>query len=86
MTKERENAFKQLKTVRGQIEGIIKMIEDGRYCIDICNQIQAATAILKKAEILILEGHIKGCVQQAFASGNADDKIEEITRLLGKAL
>ena len=49
MTEERKNALKNLKTCKGQIEGIIKMIEDERYCIDISNQIMASISILKKA-------------------------------------
>ena len=39
-----------LKTARGQIEGIIKMIEEERECIDISSQILATQSILKKGE------------------------------------
>ena len=46
MTPEREKALKNLKTAKGQLEGIIKMIEEERYCIDISNQILASTALL----------------------------------------
>ena len=42
MTDERKKALKNLKTVRGQIDGIINMIEEGRYCVDVSNQIMAA--------------------------------------------
>ena len=54
MNQEKQQALQALKTARGQIDGIIKMIEDGRYCIDISNQILASSAMLKRANLLIL--------------------------------
>ncbi len=86
MTKYKEAAITQIKTARGQIDGILKMIDEERYCIDICVQLQSAMAILKKAELLILEGHIKGCVRAALKQGDAEEKVEEIVKLLGKAI
>ena len=48
MSEEREMALRLLKTAGGQIEGIIKMIEDNRYCVDNSNMLMACTALLKK--------------------------------------
>ena len=48
---ERKKAIQSLKIAKGQIEGIIKMIEDGRYCIDISNQIIAVQSLLKKSNM-----------------------------------
>ena len=59
MTSERENAIRRIKTAKGQLEGIIKMIEDERYCIDISNQLLASIALLKAANVSILNGHLK---------------------------
>ena len=55
-----------LKTARGQIDGVIRMVEDDRYCIDISNQIQAASAILAKVNQEILSAHIHGFRFPAF--------------------
>jgi len=55
MSEERKKALQLLKTARGQIDGIIKMIEEGRYCIDISNQILASQALLKKSNLEILK-------------------------------
>ena len=55
MNNERKKALQSLKTARGQIDGIIKMIEDDRYCVDISNQIMAAQSLLKKSNLIILE-------------------------------
>ena len=86
MNSEKEKALQFLKTARGQIDGIIKMIEDGRYCIDISNQIFASMAILKKANLLILKQHMNNCVLEAAEHGKGEEKIEEITKILSKLL
>lgn len=53
MNEEKKKALVTLKTARGQIDGIIKMIGDERYCMDVANQIAATTALVKKAQVLI---------------------------------
>ena len=65
MNNERKKALQSLKTARGQIDGIIKMIEDDRYCVDISNQIMAAQSLLKKSNLIILEKHLHTCVKDA---------------------
>ena len=85
MTPEREKALKNLKTAKGQLEGIIKMKEE-RYCIDISNQILASTALLKKANLHILSGHLHSCVKQAIQQGDSEEKLKEIEDVLGKLM
>ena len=53
-----------LKTARGQVDGILKMVEDDRYCIDISNQIMATVAILNKVNQEVLHGHIDSCLKK----------------------
>ncbi|MDV3429026.1 MAG: metal-sensing transcriptional repressor [Bacillota bacterium] len=86
MNEEQKKALQSLKTSKGQIEGIIKMIEEGRYCVDISNQIIAAQALLKKANMLILKQHMNHCVKDAFLHDNGEEKIEEIIGLLSKII
>ena len=64
-SRESAKALGHLKTVRGQIDGIIRMIEEDRYCIDVSNQISAAIALLKKANLIILKQHMNTCVADA---------------------
>lgn len=73
-----------LLTVAGQIEGIQKMVEDNRYCIEISNQILAAQAILKKANYEIMKAHMQMCVKEAFEKGNEGEKIDEIFTMIEK--
>ncbi len=75
-----------LKTARGQIDGIIRMLEEDRYCVDVSKQILAVTALLKKANLKIIERHIKHCVKEAFEKGEGDQKVDEIMVLLDKYL
>lgn len=86
MNEERKKALASLKTAKGQIEGIIKMIEDSRYCVDISNQIIAAQALLKKANMLILKQHMHHCVKDAVKEDKGDEKIEEIIGILEKLI
>ncbi len=50
MNEGKQKAAQKLKTVRGQIDGIIKMIEEDRYCVDISTQILSAIGLLKKSQ------------------------------------
>lgn len=86
MSEERKKALQLLKTARGQIDGIIKMIEEGRYCIDISNQILASQALLKKSNLEILKGHLNHCVKYAAINNNMDEKIVEINNILEKII
>jgi DNA-binding FrmR family transcriptional regulator len=86
MNQEKTNALVSLKTAKGQIEGIIKMMEDERYCVDISNQIIAAQALLKKANILVLKQHIHHCVKEAVRQDKGEEKIDEIIDILEKII
>lgn len=82
MSDERKKALSNLKTARGQMDGIIRMIEEERYCIDISNQINASTALLKKANMHILSGHLHTCVKHAIKEQDVDEKLAEIEEIL----
>lgn len=84
MNPEKKKAEQYLKTAKGQIDGILRMIEDGRYCIDISNQIIAVQALIKKANSMILKQHLNHCVKDAFLNNNEEEKIDEIMEVLNK--
>jgi DNA-binding FrmR family transcriptional regulator len=77
-----KDALKLLKTARGHIDGVIKMIEEERYCIDISNQILAIIAILKKTNTSVLNKHIDRCVRNAVSSNDIDEKIIELQNIM----
>lgn len=84
MNKEQKNSLLTLKTAKGQIEATINMIEEGRYCVDISNQIIATQGLLKKANLLILRQHMDHCVKEAFEHDKGSEKIDEIMSILSK--
>ena len=81
-TCESKKALDTLKTARGQIDGIIHMIEDDRYCIDVSKQILSASALLKKANMTILRQHMNTCVADAVQIGAGREKVDEIVLML----
>ncbi|MDY3005983.1 metal-sensing transcriptional repressor [Anaerococcus sp. AGMB00486] len=87
MQANKDKTLRKLKTVRGQLDGIIKMVEDDRYCIDISNQIMASISILKNINTEVLSSHLEHCVYDAVNKGSTEDgieKIEEIEQVIKK--
>jgi DNA-binding FrmR family transcriptional regulator len=79
---ESQKALDTLKTARGQIDGIVKMIEEDRYCIDVSKQVLAVIALLKKANNTVLRQHMNTCVRDAMKKGGGKEKIDEIMLIL----
>lgn len=78
--------LKTLNNALGQVEAVIKMTEENRYCIDISTQISASIALLKKAQKQILADYLNSCVIDSIKSGNPQEKIDEINDLIKKIL
>ena len=68
MMADKKQVTRLLKTARGQIDGILKMVEEDRYCIDISHQIMASEAILKRVNKEVLKAHMTHCVHDAVNS------------------
>lgn len=83
---DKKQVLNLLKTAYGQIDGIIRMVEEDRYCIDISNQILSVQALIKKVNLKIIDQHIKHCVKEAFSKGEAEgeEKVKEIIKLLDR--
>lgn len=75
-----------LKTARGQIDGILKMVEEDRYCMEISQQLMATEAILNKTNKEILTAHLKSCVRNAETDEEREEKVDELVAMLGKIL
>ncbi|MBR5341310.1 MAG: metal-sensing transcriptional repressor [Erysipelotrichaceae bacterium] len=85
MSKDHKLLKKYLTIARGQLDGIIKMIDEDRYCLDISDQLMATRALLKKTNNLILKNHIDNCVRNAIKQGD-DSKIDEVIKALEKQI
>lgn len=79
-----EDIMKRLRRIEGQVTGIRKMQEDGRYCIDVLDQISAARAGLEATALLILEDHVNGCLREAIDEGKREQKAAELLEVVGR--
>ncbi len=88
---KRENKSKlldRLNRVEGQVRGVVRMIEDDRYCIDVLTQTQAIRAAIVRVESQMLKDHMSHCIEGAIISGNASEqrkKAAELITLLERA-
>lgn len=86
MKADKTKVMRLLKTARGQVDGIIKMVEDDRYCVDISYQLLAAQSLLKKVNKEIIGAHMKHCVHDAINNDDADKKIDEMISVIDELM
>ena len=86
MKADKDKVTRAVKIARGQLDGVLKMIEQDRYCIDVSNQILAAQAILKNVNREILHAHIRHCVSEGLHTDEPNPKIEEALQILYKLI
>ena len=87
MKADRDKVVPLIKTARGQLDGILKMIDEDRYCIDISNQVLAVISILGKANKEIIRAHLAGCVKDSLTGGTPEEvetKLDEVMSVLDK--
>lgn len=78
-TDKKADVQKRLRRVEGQVRGLQRMVEDDKYCIDILDQVAAATKALQAVALELLDEHLSHCVARAVAEGgsDADAKVAE---------
>lgn len=84
MKADKKSITHKLKIARGQLDGILKMVEEDRYCVDISNQLMATQSLLRSANQQILQAHIRSCVREALETDHPNPKLEEALELLEK--
>jgi len=72
----------RLRRARGQLEGVTRMIEDDRYCIDILTQLRAARSALRAVEDGVLRTHLRHCIQDELEQGRTEKPNERIDELI----
>lgn len=83
-----QNSLQRLKTIEGHLRGIMRMVEEDAYCIDVIRQIQAVEAALNKVSAQILEEHLNSCVITAIRSNNESERervVKEIAEVFDMA-
>ena len=75
--------LQRLRRVEGQVRGVIKMIENKRYCMDILQQTRAINAALRAVENNIMEDHMTSCVATALKSNKKKEQANKIKEVIG---
>jgi CsoR family transcriptional regulator, copper-sensing transcriptional repressor len=81
----REDATRRLKRIEGQVRGLQRMVDEGRYCPDILTQLASVHAALRGVGKLLMRNHLQHCVTDALRSGDpaaAERTYDEVTDLM----
>ena len=79
--------LERLRRIEGQVGGLVRMVEQERYCVDILTQLRAARAALRRVEEAVLREHVEHCVAQAIRSGDPIEqkaKVDELLDVVGR--
>src|SRR3989442_12814615 len=74
----RNNVLNRLKTARGHLDAVIRMVEDDTYCPDLMKQLSAVQGSLERASRIVLRNHLETCVAAAMVAGRTDEIDEEV--------
>jgi len=78
----KKRVIARLRRIQGQVNGLERMVQEDKYCIDILLQISAVWGALKQVSFIVLKNHIETCVSQAMASGNELERMRKIEELI----
>ncbi|MDT5117278.1 MAG: CsoR family transcriptional regulator, copper-sensing transcriptional repressor [Mycobacterium sp.] len=82
LTAKKNAALNRLKTVRGHLDGIIRMLETDAYCVDVMKQISAVQSALERTNRVMLHNHLETCFSQAVLGGQGATAIDELVDAL----
>ncbi|MFP3853116.1 MAG: metal-sensitive transcriptional regulator [Anaerolineales bacterium] len=83
----KQDVVNRLRSINGHLNGILSMIEDDQYCIDVINQVQAVQAALSKVNLMVLDDHMHSCVTEAIRSEDPAERervLDEIHQVFAK--
>lgn len=82
----KEDLLRRLSRIRGQVDGLGRMVTEERYCADVLQQFTAVRSALRSAERVLLASHLKGCATRAITEGGeaAEQVRDEIVTLFSK--
>ncbi len=78
----RTSVVNRLKTARGHLDGVVRMVEDGAYCPDVMKQLSAVQGSLERASRLVLRNHLETCVAAAMQAGRTGEIVDELMEAL----
>ena len=78
----KQDVLNRLKTLRGHLDGIIKMVDEDTYCVDVIKQIAAVRGALDRVSRLELQNHLEHCVVEQIQGGKSDAAVSELMDIL----
>lgn len=76
------SAVNRLKTIRGHVDAILRMVEDERYCPDIMKQVSAVQGSLEGVNRILLQNHVETCVLEHVEAGRSEQVVDELMETL----
>ena len=80
-TSAKPDVLRRLAYIDGHLQGVKRMVEEDKYCVDVLKQTYAVRRAIEKLEAKILESHLQGCVVSGIKEGREDDVIGELIDL-----
>lgn len=81
-TVHRSSVLNRLKTARGHLDAVVRMVEDDAYCPEIMKQLSAVQGSLERASRLVLRNHLETCVAAAMQAGRTEEIVDELMEAL----
>lgn len=78
----RTSVVNRLKTARGHLDAVLRMVEEDAYCPDVMKQLSAVQGSLERASRIVLRNHLETCVAAAMVAGRTDEIVEELMEAL----
>lgn len=82
LSAKKQAALGRLKTARGHLDGIIRMLESDAYCVDVMKQISAVQSALERTNRVMLHNHLETCFSEAVVTGQGQQAIAELVDAL----
>ena len=86
-TQSKDDYLRRLRRIEDEVRGLVQMVEEDKYCIDILTKVSAANEALQSVAIGLLSEHIRRCVHDAALkskTGNADEMVTEATKAIAR--
>jgi len=78
----KQQALGRLRRIVGQIQGVQRMVEEEKYCVDILLQISAVRGALEQVSKILMTRHIQTCVQDSLRAGSERERSQKIDELV----
>lgn len=79
LSAKKRDALNRLKTVRGHLDAIVRMLEEDGYCVDVMKQVSATQSSMERANRVLLRNHLETCFSHAVLEGRGPEAIEELS-------